>query len=372
MSKLNDLIKELCPNGVEYKRLGDVAEMQRGTSMTKKDAREGNVPVVSGGREPAYYCDLSNRTGETITVAGSGAGAGYVQYWNTPIFVCDAFSVKGRANVDTKYLYYCLSSCQDYIYSTKKGGGVPHVHISNIENMKIPLPPLKIQQEIVKILDKFTELQAELQAELDLRLRQYEHYRDELLQYGKSNTVVKISDVATIERGKRVTKEDLVECSLYDVYQNSLTPLGKYDNYNCPENTTYMIAAGAAGEVGFSEEKFWAADDCYFFTCGEYLNSRYLYHALRNKKQQITSLVRRASIPRISRGDVENLKIPLPSLDAQERIVNVLDNFESICADLNIGLPAEINLRQKQYEYYRGVLLTYAETGRIISQTDRH
>ena len=158
---------------------------------------------------------------------------------------------------------------------------------------------------------------------------------------------------------------------MYDVYQNSLTPLGKYDEYNCPENTTFLIAAGAAGEIGFSYEKFWAADDCYFFVCGEYLNSRYLYHALRNKKQQITSLVRRASIPRISRGDVENLKIPLPSLDAQERIVNVLDNFESICADLNIGLPAEMNLRQRQYEYYRDALLTYAETGHIISQTDR-
>ena len=372
MSKLSELIKELCPNGVEYKMLGDIAEMQRGAPMTKKDAREGDVPVISGGREPAYYCDLSNRAGETITVAGSGAGAGYVQYWNIPIFVCDAFSVKGCANVDTKYLYYCLSSCQDYIYSTKKGGGVPHVHISNIENMRIPLPPLKIQQEIVKILDKFTELQAELQAELELRSKQYEHYRDRLIN---SNNIaipsVKITEVAGINRGRRVTKEQIAGCSLYDVYQNSLTPLGKYDEYNCPENTTFLIAAGAAGEIGFSYEKFWAADDCYFFVCGEYLNSRYLYHALRNKKQQITSLVRRASIPRISRGDVENLKIPLPSLDAQERIVNVLDNFESICADLNIGLPAEMNLRQRQYEYYRDALLTYAETGHIISQTDR-
>ena len=217
MSKLSELIKELCPNGVEYKMLGDIAEMQRGTPMTKKDAREGDVPVISGGREPAYYCDLSNRAGETITVAGSGAGAGYVQYWNTPIFVCDAFSVKGCANVDTKYLYYCLSSCQDYIYSTKKGGGVPHVHISNIENMRIPLPPLKIQQEIVKILDKFTELQAELQAELDLRLKQYEYYRDELLSFDKLNNLagvvrrVRLGDIATIIRGGNFQKKDFVD-----------------------------------------------------------------------------------------------------------------------------------------------------------------
>ncbi len=134
MNKLKELINKYCPNGVEFKPLGDkdVSTMQRGTSLTKKDSTEGIYPVISGGKMPAFYCDQFNREGETITVAGSGAGAGYVQYWNEPIFVCDAFSIKGTGGVSTKYLYYCLTNLQDKIYATKKGGGVPHVHISSI------------------------------------------------------------------------------------------------------------------------------------------------------------------------------------------------------------------------------------------------
>ena len=115
-------MQKLCPDGVEYRRLGDkdVSIMQRGTSLTKNNSKEGIYPVISGGRIPAFYCDKFNREGETITVAGSGAGAGYVQYWNEPIFVCDAFSIKGCKEVSTKYLYYCLTNLQDKIYATKK------------------------------------------------------------------------------------------------------------------------------------------------------------------------------------------------------------------------------------------------------------
>ena len=187
MSKLKELIDKLCPDGVEYKKLGDnnVSVMQRGNSLTKKDATEGPYPVISGGKTPAFYCDKFNREGETITVAGSGAGAGYVQYWNEPIFVCDAFSVKGVNNNSTKYLYYCLTNLQDKIYATKKGGGVPHVHISSIDKFEIPLPPIEVQEEIIRILDNFTKCTAELQAELQAREEQYEYYRNKLLSFNK-------------------------------------------------------------------------------------------------------------------------------------------------------------------------------------------
>ena len=183
MSELQELIQKLCPDGVEYKKLGDkqVSIMQRGTSLTKNNSTEGAYPVISGGRVPAFYCDKFNREGETITVAGSGVGAGYVQYWNEPIFVCDAFSIKGCENVSTKYLYYCLTNVQDKIYATKKGGGVPHVHISSIENFLIPIPHPAIQEEIVKILDRFADYAAELQA----RQEQYEYYRNKLLTFDK-------------------------------------------------------------------------------------------------------------------------------------------------------------------------------------------
>ena len=101
MGKIDELIQQYCPDGVEYKPLGKVCLMERGTSATKGTMQSGEIPVISGGRQPSFYCNQSNRTGETITVAGSGAGAGYVQYWNEPIFVCDAFSIKGSDNIIT-------------------------------------------------------------------------------------------------------------------------------------------------------------------------------------------------------------------------------------------------------------------------------
>ena len=101
-TKVEQLIQQYCPDGVEYKKLEDVCLMERGTSATKGTMQEGDIPVISGGRQPAFYCSQSNRTGETITVAGSGAGAGYVQYWDKPIFVCDAFSIKGNDSLNTK------------------------------------------------------------------------------------------------------------------------------------------------------------------------------------------------------------------------------------------------------------------------------
>ena len=172
---------------MEFKKLGEVCEMKRGTSLTKSKSVVGEYPVISGGREPAFYCNQYNREGETITVAGSGAGAGFVQYWNQKIFVNDAFSVKGNENLLTKYVYYCLTNLQEKIYETKKGGGVPHVHISSIENFKIPVPPLAEQEKIVAILDKFDKLCNDLSegipAEIAARRKQYEYYRDKLLTF---------------------------------------------------------------------------------------------------------------------------------------------------------------------------------------------
>lgn len=371
MSKLNDLIKELCPDGVEYKKLNEISEMKRGTSVTKKDIIEGDIPVISGGREPAYYCDTFNRDGETITVAGSGAGAGYVQYWTVPIFVCDAFSIKGKDCVKTKYLYYYLSNMQEYIYSTKKGGGVPHVHISSIDNMKIPIPPLPVQCEIVRILDNFTALTSALTsaltAELTAQRKRYSGLLNSLLSFegrGAQDGVLwkKIGDAVGIKRGVRVVKAQLNEVGEYPVYQNSLTALGNYNYFNCNANKTFLITAGAAGEIGYSYVPFWAADDCYYFECNDSgLMERYLYYALKTRQYKLKRMVRNASVPRLGRYSIENLLIPVPSLEEQQRIVDILDRFDKLCNDLSEGLPAEIAARQKQYEYYRDKLLTFKE-----------
>ena len=171
---------------VVWKPLGEVAELKRGTTITKKTSNEGIYPVISGGQQPAYYIDQFNRDGETITIAGSGAYAGFVMYWNEPIFVGDAFSVKAdEKQVLPRFIYHFLLSIQEKIHDLKSGGGVPHVYAKDVARFVIPLPPLSVQQEIVRILDKFTQLEAELEAELDCRKRQYEYYRNKLLTFSE-------------------------------------------------------------------------------------------------------------------------------------------------------------------------------------------
>ena len=176
MSRLNQLIQELCPDGVEYRRLKDVCTFKRGTSITKKDIVEGDIPVIAGGQEPAYYHNQANRTGETVVISSSGAYAGFVSYWEQPIFVSDAFSVEPNGKILTKYLYYFLKSKQDKIYSLQKAGGVPHVYSTDIAPLKIPLPFFQFNKKLYESLI-LTELIKELNAELEARRKQYEYYR---------------------------------------------------------------------------------------------------------------------------------------------------------------------------------------------------
>lgn len=187
MSKLKELIDSLCPNGVPHVKFEDVLDFRRGQTITEKDSTPGEYPVIAGGQKPAYYHNEYNRSGETIAVAGSGAYAGFVSWWTTPIFLSDAFSVHPKSgNLLPKYVYYYMVNMQQQIHNTKKGSGVPHVHGSSIAKFVIPIPPIEVQEEIVRILDTFSAQAAELQAELQARKEQYEYYRNLLLTFNPS------------------------------------------------------------------------------------------------------------------------------------------------------------------------------------------
>lgn len=167
MSRIDELLKN---EKVEWKKLGEVCEFQRGNTITKKDIIDGNIPVIAGGQKPAYYHGVSNRDGVTIAVAGSGAYAGFVSYWEAPIFLSDAFSIEPNKNLNKRYLYHWLLSIQHKIFELKQGISIPNVYGMDLGRFEIPIPPLEIQERIVKILDKFINYVTELQA----RNKQYE------------------------------------------------------------------------------------------------------------------------------------------------------------------------------------------------------
>ena len=379
-TKVEQLIQQYCPDGVEYKRLGDVCLMERGTSATKGTMQEGDIPVISGGRQPAFYCSQSNREGETITVAGSGAGAGYVQYWDKPIFVCDAFSIKGNDSLNTKFIYYFLSSIQEKIYATKKGGGVPHVHISSIDKFEIPVPPLPVQEEIVRILDSFTELQAELQAELQKRLQQYNYYRDNLLSFeGRTDVEWKrLGDVClkTDNIKWKSTKEtyQYIDLTSVDIQTHNILSTMEIDSSSAPSRAQQIVKED---DVIFAttrptqmrvclvpveyDGQICSTGYCVLRPDSSIVLPQYLFFvlAVESFKTYLLNNQTMGNYPSISNNTLKDYTIPIPSISEQRKIVGVLDRFDTLTCDLVAGLPAEIEKRRQQYEYYRDKLLTF-------------
>jgi len=368
MRRLDELIAEYCPNGVKHIELKNATIMQRGTSMTKAQSNDGIYPVISGGKEPAFYCDKYNRDGETITIAGSGAGAGFVQYWNGLIFVNDAFSVVGKTDVSTKYVYYCLNNIQEQIFGTKKGGGVPHVHIFDIENFKIPVPPLPVQREIVRILDNFTELTAELtaelQAELQARKKQYEYYRKVLIENSDDIQQYFLGELATIKTGSK--PNDIFELpNKYEYINAGTTNSGYTSKANCEIDTvtTPSRGQGGIGFVGYQYNPFWLGPLCYRIKSRNdiLVTNRYLFYYLSCFNEKILAYKKEGGTPSVNASDLVNIVVDVPPLKEQQRIVSILDRFDALCNDITTGLPAEIEAHQKLYEYYRDKLLTFKE-----------
>lgn len=385
MKNLETLIQELCPDGVEFVKLGDCCSFKRGTTITAKNAIPGDVPVLAGGQKPAYYHNEANRTGETIVVAGSGAYAGFVSYWTIPVFLSDSFSVEPDDRLVVKFVYYFLKNIQQKIFATKKGSGVPHVHGSSIEKFEIPLPPIVVQTEIVRILDKFTSLEAELEAELDCRKRQYEYYRDKLLSFdnvgGQEVEWKKMSEVCKniCSGGTPLTSkaeyydgnipwlrtQEVDYCEIHSTLRN-ITQLG-LDNSSAkmiPANCVIVAMYGAtAAKVAINKIPLCTNQAC----CNLEIDEdkalvRYVYQWIC-KQYEVLKAMGEGSQHNINAQKVKDFKIPIPSLEEQHRIVSILDRFESLTTSLQSGLPAEIAARRQQYEHYRDKLLTFKRKG---------
>lgn len=170
---------------------------------------------------------------------------------------------------------------------------------------------------------------------------------------------MKLGQVISLQRGKRLVRNQLTTSGSFPVYQNSLTPLGYYTEANRVKNTSFVICAGAAGEIGYSAMDFWAADDVYTLQTSGDISDKFMYYVLLSNQEKIKSQVRKASIPRLSKDAIAKITFYLPSITEQERIVSILDHFNTLTNSLSEGLPKEIELRQKQYEYWREQLLNF-------------
>jgi len=394
MSKIDELLKN---EKVEWRKLGEVSIISKGKQFNKRDMLEdGEYPVINGGISVSGYIDMFNSEENTITVSQGGASAGFVNFIEQKFWLgAHAFSVIPDDDIIKNYeyeydcfnrlLFHILKMNQIYLQDSKVGAGIPSVSKNELSNIEIPLTSKNTQEKIVKTLDKFTNYVTELQAELQARTKQYEYYRDMLLseeylkkiseelfiEYNTSLKKVKLKEIAEIIRGKRLVRSELKETGEFPVFQNSLTPLGYYHDKNFTGDKTCVISAGAAGDIFYIKDDFWAADDVFVIT-GDSILNKYIYYFLLNKQSLIKSKVRKASVPRLSRDEIERVEILVPTTGVQEKVVEILDKFQSLLSDTQGLLPQEIEKRQKQYEYYREKLLTFDIAGETISrQTDR-
>ena len=352
---------------IKWKTLGEICGIFKGEQLNKKDMLKiATYPVINGGTSPSGYIENYNQKENTITIS-QGGSAGYVNFIETKFWLgAHAFAVVPNDKVSKKYIYHFLKENQYKLENKKVGATIPNISKNDVQNFLISLPPLKKQAEIAETLDKFTELTEELTEELTAREAQYEYYRDMLLSedylnkiLSKKNLIKKqLNEIAKLKRGKRLVRKELEKEGKYPVFQNSLTPLGYYNRKNNDGGKTCIISAGSAGEIFYQKKDFWAADDVFVIVSDSVLN-KYLYYYLINKQNLIKTNIRKGTISRLPKEVLENLEILIPPIEIQNEIVNILDNFETLVNDIRQGLPREIELRQKQYEYYREKLLTF-------------
>lgn len=397
--------------GVEYRTLGELGSFYGGLSgKTKEDFKDGNAKFISYKNiysNPSLNINTDERvkiaegekqhiiqygdilfTGSSETPDECGMSSVLTIHTDEKLYLnsfCFGFRLNDLSLFYPDFLKHLFRSSELRSQIGKTASGTTRFNVSKARFAKvsIPLPPLPVQEEIVRILDKFTTLEAELEAELDCRKRQYEYYRDKLLNKSKSENEykrVKLGEIGTFTRGRRFVhaddRDEGIPCIHYgELYTHYGVWADKVKTHINPELTTnfryadkndvIIVAAGennvdiGIGVAWLGNEKVAVHDACFIFKHNQ--NPKFISYALRtyDYHQQIKSKVSQGKICSISADGLANAEIPLPPLDVQERIVNVLDNFEQLCNDLGIGLPAEIEARKKQYEYYRNKLLSF-------------
>lgn len=390
MSRLEELIQELCPNGVKFFTVKELTKKKTIKTITpsikikRNDYEEyGITPIIS--QELEYisgYCDFFDNSIPTNNYVCFGDHSEHIKFVDFA-FVQGADGLKimslDEEKLMSKFFYYAISSFYVRHNNYER-------HFKYLNDTEIPVPPLEVQREIVRILDSFTLLTAELTEELTARKKQYEYYRDDLLKFDHLIPMVTLGDVATVtklagfeftkyvnysDEGKIIALRGLNvkngKLDLTDVKYIDNSDLSKLSRSKLHIGDMIFTYVGTIGQVALidKEDKYYLAPNVALIRSTtdklipEYM--RYYFQSGQFWHMQINKLLQSSSMKNIPMEKIRKFKLPLPSIETQKRLVKVLDNFDAICSDLNIGLPAEIEARQKQYEFYRDKLLSFKQ-----------
>ena len=381
MSKIEELIEKLCPNGVKFEELKEICMVSIGEFVHKNKQREdAKYPVFNGGISNTGFYDEYNNEGNKILISARGANAGFInkiesRYWAGNS--CYSIDIKDKGSINWLYVYYYLKNNEKSLLGQQQTGSIPAISKKQIESFKIPVPPLEVQCKIVHILDDFTLLSAELSAELKARKNQYNYYRDKEMLNAKNVVKYKLNEIAKIYDGTHQTPKytdsgiDFISVeNIKDIYNSKkYISVEDYNKYKIKPklNDIFMTRIGTIGKCTvFNKQK----DLAYYVSLAlirpnnDIVDSYYLKYLIESiigiKELRKRTLVNAVPI-KINKDDIGKLVLPIPPLEEQKRIVNILDRFDKLCNDISEGLPAEIEARQKQYEYYRDKLLTFKE-----------
>ena len=406
MSRLADLINELCPDGVEYKNIGSFADCVAGATPKTTDPTfwDGDIPWMSSGEvnkgtvystdrfiTKAGYDSCSTKMvppgAVVIALAGQGKTRGTVA--RTRIELCtnqSLCSILPQECVNSDFLYHFLAGEYDNLRAVSSGDGTRGgLNLKMIRAYKVPVPPLEVQCEIVRILDQFTTLEAELEAELEARQAQYEYYRNQLLSYDALASRGPVKWVKLGEVASKIITGVTPKAADPKYYQDATNPWIRTQDVNfcrineasafvtdqaitelplkwvSPHSVVVAISGASAGRSAILNIRAVTNQHC----CNIEINSkladfRYVYYCIASCYEQLRNLGRGA------RGDlnvsiIKSFEIPLPTLDEQRYIADILDRFDALVNDISSGLPAEIAARRAQYEYYRDRLLSFPE-----------
>ena len=401
MSRLDELIKELCPNGVEYKKLGEIFNLKNGYTPSKANKeywentdinwfRIEDININGGILEDSIQkvntkgikgSLFSAKSLIVSTTATIGKHALILKdFICNQQFTCLTIKEDYEKIYNGKFMYYYFFKINELTKKNLKVSSFPSVDMDKFKKFLIPLPPLEIQDEIVRVLDNYTksveELKEKLNEELIARKKQYSWYRDYLLKFENKIEIVKLGDIVEVYDGTHQTPDykktgiPFISVENIDNIYNTEKYISEEDyekNYRIKPkiDDIFMTRIGTIGKCAIVTKNNPLA---YYVSLAllrpnkNKIDSAYLKYIIESGigKKELNKRILFTAVPiKINKGDIDKLEIPLPPLEVQKRIVGVLDNFEKICNDLNIGLPAEIEARQKQYEFYRNFLLTF-------------